>query len=330
MFLATARVLRLSLLACFAMLALAACSGDDTGSAQLKVQVSGLTAASADVASVSVSATNGTTTLTALLTKSGSTWTGTMPGIPAGAGWVFTGTASDSSGTPLFTGSSLAVTIVAHQTATVLLELSPVNPPPSFGNHAPHIDSIFVSSNAVGPGDLVQLVVGATDADGDALTYAWTEDNAGGTFTAPTQLSTSWSASTDGTYGLTITVTDPHSAYDAVTVSIDVNETNDEGAADIVATINAFPEIQDVILTTGHLQPEVPVTATIDATDSDGDTLSYTWSDDCGGTWAPNSDNTASYTLPLGSTATSCTLRADVSDGRGGTNFGTLTVVVGP
>jgi len=327
---ATARVLRLSLVSCFLLVALAACSGDDTGNAKVSVQVSGLTAASADVASVSVTATNGTTTLTATLTNSGSTWTGAMSGIPAGSGWVFQAVAYDSSNVALFAGSSLPVTIVAHQTATVILELTPVNPPPSFGNHAPHIDSIFVSSDAVGPGDAVQLVVGATDADGDALTYAWTQNNVNGTFTAPSQASTDWSASVDGTYGLTITVTDPHSAYDAVTVSIDVNETNDEGAADIVATINAFPEIQDVILTTGHLQPGVQVTATIDATDSDGDALSYSWSDDCAGTWSPNPDNTAGYTLPVGSMATSCTLRADVSDGRGGANFGTLTVVVGP
>lgn len=319
-----------------ALVGVVACGGGGDGSVHLSVSMSALSDDAARVASVVVTADNGTTQVQTTLTmvpSNANKWTGTLGGIPAGDGWVFTGIAYDSTNNALFEGATMAVTIYAGQTAIVVLELTPIDPPPSYGNHAPHINSLFVSSDAVAPQDSIHLAVSATDADGDPLTYVWS-DTPHGTFTTPAQPETNWSATNDGTYDLTIKVTDNHQAFDAITVAIAVNESNDEGAADITVNINAFPEIHVLTLSTGNLEVGVPAAAAVVATDSDGDTLTYTWSTDCDATWSlvTTTDPTASSTLtvPAGSTATACAIHVDVDDGKGGTTFGELVVAVGP
>ena len=302
-----------------------ACGGGATGDVDVSVDMSALT--SADIGSVSVTVTGpGMADMQTDLVLVGSTWQGTLGGIPVGDNRVFSGLANDSGGNPIFSGQSAPVAITAGQTALVVLELTPTMPPPSFGNHAPHIDSLYLSAQTIAPGDTIQIAATASDLDGDPLTFAWTGN---GAFGSPATGATSWTAPpADGAYPLTITVTDPYGALDAVTVTIQVAEANAHGAADINATFNSFPQVADVTLSTGHLQIGQPATATATAFDADGDALTYAWSDDCGGTWT-GAGAAAQITLPAGSTATSCTLRVDVDDGHGGANFGTLVVAVG-
>ena len=65
-------------------------------------------------------------------------------------------------------------------------------------NHSPTITSAFTPTpSLVDPGGVVQLSVGASDADGDALSYAWSQVPAApaGTFSAQAA-STTWTAPT--------------------------------------------------------------------------------------------------------------------------------------
>lgn len=309
------------------------CGTRAVGDVRLDVRLDSGTASTADVASVEVSADRAAEHVqTALGADGPATWRGSFDSLAAGDGWVFSAVATDSSGTALFTGHAPPVTIFAGHTAQVVLELEPTTPPPAFGNHAPHIDSLFVSSVAVAPSGTVELAVGASDADSDPLVYAWT-DQPHGMFSAPASATTGWSAAPEGSYALEITVTDDHEAFDTASLSIDVARANDEGTALINATIDSSPQVELVTLSTGHLEPGVAATASIVASDPDGDVLTYAWSDTCGGVWTPATTIApaaqSSLTVPVGTTAASCAIRVDVADGHGGTNFGTLAVAVG-
>ncbi|MFP2913750.1 Ig-like domain-containing protein, partial [Pyxidicoccus sp. 3LFB2] len=75
-------------------------------------------------------------------------------------------------------------------------------------------------------------------------------------------------------------------------------------------------------------------TVVASASDNDGDSLSYSWTANCQGTWANATSASASFTPtalpPAGSPCASCALTVKVTDGRGGQKTGTLAVCVGP
>lgn len=101
-------------------------------------------------------------------------------------------------------------------------------------NRAPSVDAaIAVSSASVIAGDTVNLSIGATDPDGDPLTYTWTTNPAAqGTLTA-TGSSAQWRSSDVGTatsFTLQVTVSD---GTDSVTRSVDVQVAVPQYARDI-------------------------------------------------------------------------------------------------
>jgi hypothetical protein len=92
---------------------------DPTGEVSVAIRVGKAAAASISRAEIVVTAT-GMVQIRQNLTISGNTITGTVRGIPAGAGRLFTLNGYDASGTLTYTGSATA-TIVAGQTAQVAI-----------------------------------------------------------------------------------------------------------------------------------------------------------------------------------------------------------------
>ncbi len=174
---------------------------------------------------------------------------------------------------------------------------------------------------AVVQGDTVTVDASASqDADGDALTYAWTVDAYPGT-TAPTLSDATvaqptFTADTVGDYTLTVTVTDAHNATDTATVTV-------------TAQANTAPTAS----TGGDRTAGIGSVVTLDATgssDSDpGDAIaSYAWTMDSkpSTSTAALSDPTVAqptFTADLGG---SYVLTVTVTDMHGATNSATVTI----
>jgi uncharacterized protein YkwD/PKD repeat protein len=126
-------------------------------------------------------------------------------------------------------------------------------------NHAPVLSTI--GSRTVGQGSPLSFTVGATDQDGDSLTYSATGAPVGASFNTNTR-TFSWTPSVTqaGTYQVTFRVTDG-SLTDSETVTI------------TVSSINHPPVLGNIGSRT--VAEESPLSFTINATDSDGDSLTY-------------------------------------------------------
>jgi hypothetical protein len=80
-------------------------------------------------------------------------------------------------------------------------------------NSAPDVTALTASNAQPLPGGAASFAVAASDADGDVLHYAWSDD-CGGTFAAPSAATTDWVApGTEGPCTLRVTVAD----WDAAT-----------------------------------------------------------------------------------------------------------------
>jgi hypothetical protein len=129
-------------------------------------------------------------------------------------------------------------------------------------NHRPVITSLAAEPEIVLHLGSCQIVCNATDRDGDELSYNWstsegriTGEGATVTWTAPRP---------EDSYNVTVTVTDGHGgkAIDYVTIEVRANEP---------PTINSLIADADWTTPSGSLQ------VTCNATDPDGDELSYEW-----------------------------------------------------
>lgn len=198
------------------------------------------------------------------------------------------------------------LTIVAVTAATVLLLASACAEP---GNHDPIIASLEAEAAWIVPLGTVQVTCSAFDPDGDVLGYMWSatggEVSSGGstvTWTAPPS---------EGSYNITVTVTDGHGgqATDQVTITVKANKA---------------PTIASLVASAAWVVPSGTVQVTCTASDPDGHELSYEWSASGGGiggtgyvvTWiAPKGIGTYNVTVV-------------VTDGHGGSATGTLSISV--
>jgi hypothetical protein len=130
-------------------------------------------------------------------------------------------------------------------------------------NHRPAITSLAAEPEIVLHLGSCQIVCNATDPDGDELSYNWstsegriTGEGATVTWTAPLS---------EGSYNVTVTVTDGHGgkAMKQITITVRTNKP---------------PEIINVIADANWTMPSSSLQVTCDATDPDGDELSYMWS----------------------------------------------------
>ncbi|WNG37919.1 PKD domain-containing protein [Archangium violaceum] len=115
-------------------------------------------------------------------------------------------------------------------------------------------------------------------------------------------------------------------AYDA-----EGNTTSSEPISFTVAPPNRIPILKEVTATVSSLDEGASTTLTVSASDPDGDPLTYVWTQtpfSPAGTFGVETGATRSWTAPFLSRNATFTLKVTVSDGKGGSAQGTVTVSV--
>jgi len=322
---------RLTLVCLAFALALAGCQEEPTGTVQLAASLEQGLASAASVTRVTVTSSGpGIPSVTTELTRTGGVWTAVIGNIPAGSQRTFLARAFDAGNTLLFEGASPGVTITANQTTLVALTLQELNPPPPFSNEGPIIESVSATPTTIQTGGLISVQSTARDPNvGDTLTYAWTAS--AGTFSNPTHPGSSWTApATPGVVTLTLTVSDNRGASSSVSLAVNVVSGSGDGSAVLDVHFNSWPRVSALSASATRLDPGQSTTVAANASDSDGDALSYQWAATCAGSWTSASSRTASFSpsvLPAGA-CNNCQLTVTVSDGRGGQTTGSVALCV--
>ncbi len=168
-------------------------------------------------------------------------------------------------------------------------------------NLPPRIKSLAAGNSTVVMGDTTKIYCTAADNDNDSLTYNWSYMH--GTVVG-TGAVLSWIApDTTGTYVIACTVSDGHGFQD--TASVTINVVQKINSLPVITGIDGKPRVVDV---GGALQ------LTCRASDPDGDTLTYNWTQSAGA--VAGSDSIVTWTAPQseGYYYVYCT----VNDGNGG------------
>ena len=129
-------------------------------------------------------------------------------------------------------------------------------------NHRPVITSLEAEPERVLPSVSCQIVCNATDPDGDELSYGWSADGGGITGEGAT---VTWTAPRSvGSYNVTVMVLDGCGGGVIKKVTIEVRA-------------NKPPTITSLIADADWTTPSGSLNVTCDASDPDGDELSYEW-----------------------------------------------------
>lgn len=220
------------------------------------------------------------------------------------------------------------VTVLARtsQTVVLLLQQNPARLPPARSdNAAPVVHGLVGSAAQLDSSDAaasLQLAATASDADGDALAFAWAAVDVAapaapvGGFSAPAAAATRWSPPPlyQGTVLLTVTAADARGARASLSLRVQVTPRGGFGSVVTVAGVNHAPDVARIEAAQGQLAPGEIATLTAVASDADGDLLSFAWSDGgCGGSFeAQGASSTAAWRAPAA--PATCTVTVTVSD----------------
>ena len=189
-------------------------------------------------------------------------------------------------------------------------------------NAAPVVSGVSATPNIVNANGTIALSGMATDPDvmPDTLALQWTANPNIGTFSAPTALSTNWTApgpaNNDREIVFTLTATEPD---ESLTGSASVNVTVRGNRAPVVTASGdqMTVDVGDTVALTGT------------ASDPEGESMTYAWTSDIGGLFSAPSSLSGTWTAPSVTESTVATLTLTANDGvRNGT--ATVTIIVRP
>jgi hypothetical protein len=319
-----------------ALFSLAACSGDanhpQVGGADLTVRALGASDLSSVVATVSGPSLPAPRNFPLFTRGSAAAWGASIGSLPVGSNYLFSVRAFDRSNAVAYAGALAGVVIAKDEVSTVLILAQQTSDVVSFKNAVPVIDSWSMSATSIVPGATITAAAIAHDPNpGDTITYAWSASPASGGFSAPSAATTTWTAPvTEGDQTLLLTVTDNHGASTTASTVVHVSPSYGRGQADVSVRFNTWPAVTDLVATPGYIVLGSPTSVTVTASDVDGDALSYAWTSSCtSGSFSITTAQSVGFMLPPGANDTSCDLIVTVSDGRGGSTTGQLTVPVG-
>ncbi len=175
-------------------------------------------------------------------------------------------------------------------------------------NKPPVISSLTPSATEVARGESCTISCVATDPDEDILTYAWSVT--GGALSGAGDTVTWVAPDTEGTYTISVTVSDESGepASDSCTIEV----------------VNNPPVVTGISPSVPSVAPEASCTVSCDASDADGDTLTYAWSATDG--TIDGAGDTVTWTAPT--TEGTYTIDVTVSDGQGGTAGASCEITV--
>jgi len=186
---------------------------------------------------------------------------------------------------------------------------TPTPPPTTDGENRAPVLSLTTEQSQVQPSTIVELILTASDPDGDTVSYEWS--TTGGKFSGavPTQ---SWVAPEQyGDYDITVTAKDGKGGITQASITMSVIE-------------NMEPAITSVTAETATLLPGDRTLVTCVASDPDGDALSYKWEIDAGEITGVG--DTITWIAP--DLEGEYTITALIADGKGGGDMKSISVSV--
>ena len=199
---------------------------------------------------------------------------------------------------------TVIVTVIVVAAVVLAIQFRPTQ-----ANHPPTIISLEARPEKVTSGASCHIVCNATDPDGDELSYEWSAS--GGTITGQ-GATVNWTApQLIDSYDIVVRVTDVHGgeATDQITVEV---------------RANSSPSITGLVADAEWTLPSGSINVTCNATDPDGDELSYEWTASRGNITGTGAQ--VVWTAPQEVSAYSITVV--VSDSYGGSDTAALPVTV--
>ncbi|MCC6751325.1 MAG: hypothetical protein IT371_26970 [Deltaproteobacteria bacterium] len=231
--------------------------------------------------------------------------------------------AFDARGTLVGRGQAQGVALEDGARTVVAIRLRRVEQPGDAG----------VAALRLGPGRFIsgEALPVAVELLGPASSGALLWSSSAGTIEEPrAPITTLRVPLEEGTVALTASLLVPQGAIPPLSATFAVRPT---GSADVTTTFNTWPAITSLAPSPALVAPGASTSLVLSANDSDGDPMTYAWSDGggaCAGTFSDASAASPSWTAPATVPPSgSCTLSVAITDGRGGSTSGAVTLTVG-